>query len=310
MSAPDVSVLGTHHQDQVGNFLKYAKKQRDLQLQEIDSAFTTIKDTRLLQDDYTDSDVVSILDGLAQTLKATVQSEFIKMTNSTGVMLVHLLGQAEKRSAWLDVDPLQLESGQQQSAVSALEQQLTKPVESKRLPSLQQTGREELDAIQLRDENKGLRDRCHQLQTQFTAASREKTELREQLEQLRSELSALRSETATLKTEASRKADSQTDVKAAALQSEASLRTELSDAKASAQKAEAALRAELSETKAKLAQLQAELEAARKEVGSRLSESKQFQSLQKMLTTKNQQVKELREALAKYQPPEDLPADA
>ena len=62
---------------------------------------------------------------------------------------------------------------------------------------------------------------------------------------------------------------------------------------------------ELVESKHEILKLRAELETINKELDKKLQETSQFQNLKKMLVTKNEQLKDLRIRIAKYeQPPE------
>lgn len=70
-----------------------------------------VSSCRLFEDDYTLDDVVKIIESLSVVVKASLQSELIKEAQQNAVLVVSLLAQAEKRSVWLDIDPLALESG-------------------------------------------------------------------------------------------------------------------------------------------------------------------------------------------------------
>jgi len=41
-----MSEIGSHHQEQVSNYVKYTKSRREEQLKELQEVFTTFKDTQ------------------------------------------------------------------------------------------------------------------------------------------------------------------------------------------------------------------------------------------------------------------------
>ena len=62
---------------------------------------------------------------------------------------------------------------------------------------------------------------------------------------------------------------------------------------------------ELSESKHEILKLRAELEKVKNEMEKKLQDTSQFQNLKKMLGTKNEQLRDLRTRISKYeQPPE------
>jgi len=283
------SGLTSHHQDQVDTYLKFTKKRREEQLKELEETFRSFKDSKLFEDDYTLEDVIKIVESLSVVVKATLQSELIKGAQQNAVLLVDLLSQAEKRSIWLDIDPMTLESGQLHSIVSNMDQKnvLGGPATgAKVLPSLKTSPMEQAAELQrLKDENKVLRDRCASMQQQFSAGMKEKEELKTILaspppkpepvpivtakhddSDLRSEISLLRKDLEALRSSLDASQGSNTALEK------------------------------------KLAIATADVDAAKKEASAKVNESKQFQSLQKMLATKTTQIKTLREQLSKYQP--------
>jgi DNA repair exonuclease SbcCD ATPase subunit len=158
-----------------------------------------------------------------------------------------------------------------------------------RLPSLAKAPLESAgDALKLREENRLLRDRCAQLQQRFT-------ELMQQREGL---LAAQSPAAAAAPVPVSVVADT-APADAAELDA---LRARLAAAEQAGAAAAAAAQEATQQATARAQRLGDELEAARKEATARVSDTKQFQSLQKMLQTKTQQVRELRDRLSKYVP--------
>jgi hypothetical protein len=65
---------------------------------------------RLLEDEYTLSDVEKIVQSLSVVVKTSLQQELLKAAQQTTALLVNILAQAEKRGVWIDIDPSSLDS--------------------------------------------------------------------------------------------------------------------------------------------------------------------------------------------------------
>jgi hypothetical protein len=161
-----------------------------------------------------------------------------------------------------------------------------------RLPALGKAPLESAgDTLRLKDENRQLRERCAALQQQYSAAMRERAQLAEETDALRARAAA----PGPVAPAAPVAAAADAGELAALRQRVSALEAAERDARAAADAATRRAAAAETETAA----LRSDLEAARREASQRVSETKQFQSLQKMLTSKNELIKSLREELAK-----------
>ncbi|KAF6100099.1 leucine zipper transcription factor like 1 [Phyllostomus discolor] len=227
--------LNEHHQNEVVNYMRFARSRRGLRLKTVDSCFQDLKESR------------ELLEQVAEFEKAEFTS-----SNKKPVMDV------------------------------------VKP----KLAPLNEGGTTELlnkEILRLQEENEKLKSRLKTLEIQATAALEEKAKLESTLHGLQLEqgnqqdfikaqdLSDLESTVAALKTEFQKTLSDKTE-------NQKSLEESLATAKHD------------------LLRVQEQLSMAEKELEKKFQQTAAYRNMKDILTKKNDQIKELRKRLAKYEP--------
>ncbi|CAN8013945.1 unnamed protein product [Ixodes persulcatus] len=295
--------LSDAHQTVVVSYLKFAKSQRAQRLKVIDRCFDDVKSSRLLDETYTAEEVNQILDDLCPVIRAEVESELINAVHANVILVRQLCKQAEQWHLQLQADVSELEDGSLIEKIRDFEEhQLTSgrplqistskvtklsPLEDAHGPGMLLNK----EINRLKSENVMLRNRLKDVEGQVSQVLKQKSELVEELKQKQSELRHS-IETREKKLDASTEfiEDQMIKVK---LEMEESLRK--------SSESQQNLESDLTLTKHKLLEVQAQLDLAEKELEKKFSQTTAYTNMKKMLSTKNDQIKELRNALATFQ---------
>lgn len=293
--------LNEHHQSAIINFLRFARYQRNLRLKSVKGSFMDLKSSRLTEDTFTLDEVNEMLDGLLSVVLGEVDEELTHSSHTNTLLLVQIFQQAEKWHLKLQADISELENRELLEQIKDFEESefsgASRDSEFKpllRLQPLNESGGATLlnmEIERINEENGKLRDRLKQVESQALSVQKEKTSLQTRLDKALFDLSIF-------KTQSSDASGAEVD----------DLRRELSGLKASLNKSSSTsksqsqqLENELTGTKHELLKIQEMLELAEKELEKKVSQTAPFQNIKQMLQKKNEQLKDLRKRLSKYE---------
>eukprot|EP00996_Jenningsia_fusiforme_P001865 NODE_2721_length_1135_cov_22.240331_g2499_i0.p1 GENE.NODE_2721_length_1135_cov_22.240331_g2499_i0~~NODE_2721_length_1135_cov_22.240331_g2499_i0.p1 ORF type:complete len:305 (-),score=88.18 NODE_2721_length_1135_cov_22.240331_g2499_i0:170-1084(-) len=275
--------LGPGTQEALRKIFQWAKKKRVLHVKDIEGEFFEYRAASLLDDSYNKADVTDILNSLLAILKVTIEKEQRDSSLAFGEIVKQILVQADKAGTPIDVDVIALDTPSVLGRMGSLEKSLPglpgigglgglgkpgglapKPAALAPIGSTPPapTGPSE-NEIKVAEENEKMKDKLNKIQQQYTTMMQEKTKQSQELAKLKDSASA----------------------GAAA------------DSVMVAKKDE-----EIANLKAQLERKESDIASSQKELTGKISESRQFTTLKKLLAQKTQQVKELRTQLQKYVP--------
>ncbi|XP_068160142.1 leucine zipper transcription factor-like protein 1 isoform X1 [Antennarius striatus] len=290
-----------HHQNEVINYMRFARSKRILRLKTIDSCFEELKDSRLVEDTFTVDEVKEMLDGLQVVVRGEVEMELINTAHTNVLLLRQLFSQAEKYYLRLQSDISELENRELLEQVAEFEntdfktagktlQETSKP----KLAPLNEGGVSELlnkEIARLQEENDKLKARLRTLECQALSALDEKTKAERALKTLQKDHSE--HQMAAHSQEVSSLEDT-----VAALRED--YERSLND-KAASQKD---LQENLISSKHELLRVQEQLALAEKELEKKFQQTTAYRNMKEILTKKNEQIKEIRKRLQRYEPDE------
>ncbi|XP_031562380.1 leucine zipper transcription factor-like protein 1 [Actinia tenebrosa] len=297
--------LNEHHQQNVVNYLRFAKFNRGQRLRGIDAAFEDLKDSRLVEDTYTLDEITEMLDGLCAVVRGEVETELINTAHTNVLLLRQVFSQAEKWHLKLQADISELENRElieeiakfeerEFSAVSQKSQsKLSKLSQASKLEPLNEGGAVpllQMEINRLNEDNAKLKNRLKDLESKATGAFDEQRKLKDSLEHTQAELKA-RSNAKKYGSDVSELEDQMAKVK-----------MDLKKSRDAGSNKVASLEDDITQAKHDILRLQAELEQAQQELTKKFNETSQYKNMKQMLTSKNDQIKELRNRLRKYEP--------
>ncbi|KAJ8418757.1 hypothetical protein AAFF_G00002560 [Aldrovandia affinis] len=287
-----------HHQKEVINYMRFARSKRVLRLKTIDSCFQDLKDSRLVEDTFTVDEVTEMLEGLQAVVRGEVETELINTAHTNVLLLRQLFSQAEKFYLKLQTDISELENRELLEQVAEFEKGEFKTTgkasqESNRpkLAPLNEGGASELlnkEISRMQEENDRLKARLRTLELQATGALDEKSKVEKALKDLQKiqgdqQLSLHSQEINSLDdTVAVLKADFQKSLSASAA-SQKDLQDNLVTAKHD------------------LLRVQDQLSLAEKELEKKFQQTAAYRNMKEILTKKNEQIKDIRKRLQKYE---------
>ncbi|XP_075561759.1 leucine zipper transcription factor-like protein 1 isoform X1 [Pelecanus crispus] len=279
--------------------MRFARFKRGLCLRTVDSCFQDLKDSRLVEETFTVDEVTDMLDGLRTVVHSEVESELINTTYTNVLLLRQLFSQAEKWYLKLQTDVSELENRELLEQVAEFEKSeftssskkpstdLIKP----KLAPLNEGGSELLNKTVacLQEENEKLKTRLKTIETQATAALDEKSKLEKSLKDLQmiqgDQKNFLKVQDIT-----------ELENKVAALKCQ--FEKTLNDSTAN----QKFLEENLVTTKHDLLKVQDQLSTAEKELEKKFQQTAAYRNMKEILMKKNEQIKDLRKKLSKYEP--------
>ncbi|KAM4704694.1 leucine zipper transcription factor-like protein 1 isoform 2-T2 [Rhinophrynus dorsalis] len=187
--------LNDHHQNEVINYIRFARSKRALRLKTVDSCFQDLKDSRLVEETFTVDEVADMLQGLQVVVHGEVELELINSAHTNVLLLRQIFTQAEKWYLKLQTDISELENRELLEQVAEFEKaeftssnkktstDLIKP----KLVPISEGGSSELlnkEIGRLCEENEKLKARLKTIETQATSALDEKTKVERVLKEL------------------------------------------------------------------------------------------------------------------------------
>ncbi|CAJ1082597.1 leucine zipper transcription factor-like protein 1 [Xyrichtys novacula] len=284
-----------HHQNEVINYMRFARSKRVLRLKTIDSCFEELKDSRLVEGTFTVEEVREMLDGLQAVVRGEVEMELINTAHTNVLLLRQLFSQAEKFYLRLQSDISELENRELLEQVAEFEKTDFKTTDKKnqetgkpKLAPLNEGGVSELlnkEIVRLQEENDKLKSRLRTLESQAMSALDEKTRAERALKDIQKvqgdqqEISSLEDTVAALREDYERSLS----------------------ANAVSQKD---LQENLISAKHELLRVQEQLALAEKELEKKFQQTAAYRNMKEILTKKNEQIKDIRKRLQRYEPNE------
>ncbi|XP_063075582.1 leucine zipper transcription factor-like protein 1 [Engraulis encrasicolus] len=291
--------FGEHHQNEVINFMRFARSKRILRLKTIDSCFEDLKESRLVEETFTADEVSLMLEGLQVVVRGEVEMELIHTAHTNVLLLRQLFAQAEKYYLKLQTDVSELENRELLEQVAEFEktdfqttnQKTNQDVNKPKLAPLNESGVSELlnkEISRLQEENDKLKARLKTLESQATSALGDKSRAEQALKDLQrvqsdqqsdwrsQEISNLENTVETLRQDLQRSLD-------ATSTSQKDLQDNLVSAKHD------------------LLRVQEQLALAEKELERKFQQTAAYRNMKEILAKKNEQLKEVRKKLQKYE---------
>ncbi|KAM6971045.1 leucine zipper transcription factor-like protein 1 isoform 2-T2 [Tautogolabrus adspersus] len=284
-----------HHQNEAINYMRFARSKRLLRLKTIDSCFEELKDSRLVEETFTVDEVREMLDGLQAVVRGEVEMELINTAHTNVLLLRQLFSQAEKFYLRLQSDISELENRELLEQVAEFEKtdfkttdKINQETSKPKLAPLNEGGVSELlnkEIARLQEENDKLKTRLRTLESQAMSALDERTRAERALKDLqkvqgeKQEINSLEDTVAALREDYERSLS----------------------ANAMSQKD---LQENLISAKHELLRVQEQLALAEKELDKKFQQTAAYRNMKEILTKKNEQIKEIRKRLQRYEPNE------
>ncbi|XP_067234543.1 leucine zipper transcription factor-like protein 1 isoform X2 [Chanodichthys erythropterus] len=280
-----------HHQNEVINYMRFARSKRALRLKTIDSCFQDLKDSRLIEETYTVDEVSDMLDGLQVLVRGEVEMELINTAHTNVLLLRQLFSQAEKFYLRLQTDISELENRELLEQVAEFEKTDFKPnskvnqeSSKPKLAPLNEGVSELLqkEISRLQEDNDKLKARLRTLESQAMSALDDKSKAERALKDLQKSQGD-HQEIANLEgTVAAMQADFEKTLNA-----NVASQKDLQDSLVSA--------------KHDLLRVQEQLSLAEKELEKKFQQTAAYRNMKEILTKKNEQIKDLRKRLQRYE---------
>ncbi|XP_064202259.1 leucine zipper transcription factor-like protein 1 isoform X2 [Anguilla rostrata] len=285
-----------HHQNEVVNYMRFARSKRALRLKTIDSCFQDLKDSRLTEETFTADEVAEMLEGLRAVVRGEVETELINAAHTNVLLLRQLFSQAEKFYLKLQTDVSELENRDLLEQVAEFEKAEFKSTNKKtaqesskpKLAPLNEGGVSELlnkEIGRLQEENDKLKSRLRMLESQATSALDEKWKVEQTLRDLQ------------------RVQGDQQEIDGLE-ETVAALRAQFQDTLGASTATQEDLQHNLVAAKHDLLRVQEQLAQAEKELEKKFQQTAAYRNMKEILTKKNEQIKEIRKRLQKYEPDE------
>ncbi|KAJ8336736.1 hypothetical protein SKAU_G00379560 [Synaphobranchus kaupii] len=288
-----------HHQNEVINYMRFARSKRALRLKTIDSCFQDLRDSRLVEETFTVDEVTEMLEGLRAVVRGEVETELINTAHTNVLLLRQLFSQAEKFYLKLQTDASELENRDLLEQVAEFEKAEFKTTNKKapqdtskpKLAPLNEGGVSELlnkEISRLQEENDKLKSRLRMLESQATSALDGKSKVERALRDLQ------KIQGDQQRVMRSQEIDSLEDTVA-------TLKAQFQDTMTTSTATQKDLHHNLATAKHDLLCVQEQLAQAEKELEKKFQQTAAYRNMKEMLTKKNEQIKEIRKRLHKYE---------
>lgn len=278
--------------------MRFARSKQALRLKTIDSCFQDLKDSRLVEETYTVDEVAEMLDGLQVLVRGEVEMELINTAHTNVLLLRQLFSQAEKFYLRLQTDISELENRELLEQVAEFEKTDFKPnskvnqeISKPKLAPLNEGGVSELlqkEISRLQEDNEKLKARLKTLESQAMSALDDKSKAERALKDLQ-------------KTQVDQQSAMHTQEIANLEDTVAAMQADFEktlNANAASQKD---LHENLVSAKHDLLRIQEQLALAEKELEKKFQQTAAYRNMKEILTKKNEQIKDLRKRLQRYE---------
>lgn len=283
--------------------MQFSRYQRAQSLKTVQMAIQDVIDSRLLDPTYTLSEVQELLQNIQELVHAEIETELISIAHSNVLLLSQMFSQAEKWHLRLTVDLSEIQNRELLEEVKALE--VTELTSRNKLQPIadEDSGiallRTEIERLQ--QENVKLENTVKDLETQIVQLKEERNKLLEGSEKHEDEIVMLKRNLEDFK------------LKLETITKESNISPEKTDPEHLLGEYDAVLseqlRAELESMRQQMLHVQSQLTLAEQELERKFNQTAAYCNMKKMLAKKNEQVKELRVRLQKYESPDDGVSD-
>ncbi|KAM9417562.1 leucine zipper transcription factor-like protein 1 isoform 1-T1 [Salvelinus alpinus] len=287
-----------HHQNEAINYMRFARSKRAIRLKTIDSCFEDLKDSRLVDETFTVDEVRDMLDGLQLVVRGEVETELINTAHTNVLLLRQLFSQAEKFYLRLQTDISELENRELLEQVAEFErtefknqnktnQEISRP----KLSPLNEGGVSELlnkEISRLQEEKDKLKGRLRTLETQAMGALDEKTKAERALKDLQ-------------KVQGEQKMATRSQEITSLEDTMAALQEDYQKSLSVNAASQRDLQDNLVSAKHDLLRVQEQLALAEKELDRKFQQTSAYRNMKEILTKKNEQIKDIRKRLSKYE---------
>lgn len=264
-----LSQLDAHHHDQLHRVVRLFQTKRDAAVRGVQADFQDVISDRLHEEVYEKRDVLDIVTSLQDAIESNTRQELTTVLSMASLLISQAMLVAQDAGVAVLLDTAAAEERTALDAIEKLSADMARVALSKppaKLSSIADDHKRLADDLErLESSNKALQERCRTLQSQCTEVLKEKSMLQDHVRQLELQLEGAGSKPITMTAATRRSAKDEDDDSLVAT----------------------------------LQRANHELEEA---LQKRLNESPQFQSLQKILRGKNEELQELRERLRRYEP--------
>ncbi|KAG5286696.1 hypothetical protein AALO_G00017790 [Alosa alosa] len=288
-----------HHQNEVINYMRFARSKRVQRLKTIDSCFEDLKESRLVEETFTADEVSDMLEGLQAVVRGEVEMELINTTHTNVLLLRQLFSQAEKYYLKLQTDVSELENRELLEQVAEFEKtefkttnkKTSQDVSKPKLAPLNEGGVSELlnkEIARLQEENDKLKARLKTLESQATSALDEKSKVEQALKDL---------QRVQTDQQFTRRSQEITDLEGTV----ETLREDFQKSLSATTASQKDLQDNLVAAKHDLLRVQEQLALAEKELEKKFQQTAAYRNMKEILAKKNEQIKEIRKRLQKYE---------
>ncbi|KAG8305192.1 leucine zipper transcription factor-like protein 1 isoform X2 [Homalodisca vitripennis] len=262
-----------------------------------------VLDTRLLETTFTQREVEEMLQGLKILVHSEVETELISLAHTSVLLLSQVLQQAEKWHLRLNIDLSEVQNSELLEHVKALE---TSELggRTKLEPLQSDDGSLELLRIEierLQSENQRLEDSFKHLENQIIQLKEDRNKLIGLAEKKDEKISELKLETEQLNQILKQQStttsvpDDKPDAEHLLSQYEKVLSEQLGS--------------EMEAVRQQMQTVQVQLSLAEQELERKFNQTTTYMNMKRIIGKKNEQVKELRKKLLKYEPQESADSD-
>lgn len=296
-----MSKLGVneHHQAQVVNYMRFSRYQRGQRLRAVEMCFEELKSSRLDETTYTIDEVTEMLDGLLSVVRGEVEGELDNTAYTNVLLLRQMFQQAEKWHLKLQADISELENRELIETIADFEERefagttrdtdFNSVLKKMKLAPINESGGAAL-----------LHMKIEELEKENLKLSEQRMQLEKQVKSLGGTVAV--SAAASSVAGGSNQNDGEVNDLRKKL---ASLESDLDSTKRSSANSSNSMEKDLVSTKHELLRIKEMLEMAEKELEKKVSQTNPFKNLKQMLVKKNDQLKELRKRLSKYEKVDD-----
>ncbi|XP_078334557.1 leucine zipper transcription factor-like protein 1 [Crassostrea virginica] len=294
--------INEHHQAQVVNYMRFSRYQRGQRLRAVEMCFEELKSSRLDETTYTIDEVTEMLDGLLSVVRGEVEGELDNTAYTNVLLLRQMFQQAEKWHLKLQADISELENRELIETIAEFEDRefagttrdtdFNSVLRKMKLAPLNESGGAAL-----------LHMKIEELEKENFKLSEQTRQLEKQVKSLGGTVAVSAAAAASSGAAGSNQSDGEVNNLRQKL---ANLESDLDSTKRSSTNSSNVMEKDLATTKHELLRIKEMLEMAEKELEKKVSQTNPFKNLKQMLLKKNDQLKELRKRLSKYEKVDDI----
>nr|XP_034329177.1 leucine zipper transcription factor-like protein 1 isoform X3 [Crassostrea gigas] len=281
--------------------MRFSRYQRGQRLRAVEMCFEELKSSRLDETTYTIDEVTEMLDGLLSVVRGEVEGELDNTAYTNVLLLRQMFQQAEKWHLKLQADISELENRELIETIADFEERefagttrdtdFNSVLRKMKLAPINESGGAAL-----------LHMKIEELEKENLKLSEQRIQLEKQVKSLGGSVAV--SAAASSVAGGSNQNDGEVNdlrKKLASLESD----LDSTSTKRSSANSSNSMEKDLVSTKHELLKIKEMLEMAEKELEKKVSQTNPFKNLKQMLVKKNDQLKELRKRLSKYEKVDD-----